>query len=74
MKYLWRGGRGEGEGGRGGGEVCSDFGTSPCDEAHSQGRGSTIASYNGLLCPLIDYSKGREDHQRSHKVPLSKLF
>ena len=26
----------------------------------------------GLL--PIDYSKGRGDHQRSHKVPVSKLF
>ena len=33
-----------------------------------------LYSYNGLLFPLIDYSKGRGDHQGSHKVPLSKLF
>ena len=50
MKYLWRGGRGEGEGGRGGGEVCSDFGTSltvqgscPCSGATHRDGGSTIA-------------------------------
>ena len=35
---------------------------------------SFLSSYNGLLFPLIDYSKGRGDHQGSHKVPLSKLF
>ena len=34
---------------------------------------SFLSSYNGLLFPLIDYSKGRGDHQGSHKVPLSKL-
>ena len=33
-----------------------------------------LYSYNGLLCPLINYSKGRGGHQGSHKVPLSKLF
>ena len=32
-----------------------------------------LHSYNGLLFPLIDYSKGRGDHQGSHKVSLSKL-
>ena len=34
---------------------------------------SFLSSYNGLLFPLIDYSKGRGDHQGSHKVTLSKL-
>ena len=33
-----------------------------------------LSSYNGLLFPSIDCSKGRRDHQRSQKVPLSKLF